>query len=201
MTFLTLDLSKRSTGWAVWSEGWAKPHYGHWQLGSEFTSPGGVFGKLHERMAELHAVMPFEFVFIEEPIHPAQLTGATNIQTIRLAAGLAAHAESFAHAYRCRAFQCVNVERWRPDFIGRAQVSDARKDARQRAKTSGKKHSARDKLKALTIARCEQLGFNPRTDDEADALGMLDYALHVLRGITPPWRMENILLPPLEVVS
>lgn len=193
-----LDLSKSSTGWAVWESGWEKPRYGHWQLGSEYTTNGGVYAKLHARLNDLWKLCHFENLYYEEPISPAHLQGGTTIQTIWLLCGLASHTESYGHARRCRIVKAVNVERWRKDFIGQVANSDAKADARRRKKTGEKRASARDTLKALTIARCRQLGFEPRKNDEADALGLLDYSLEIA-GITPPWRAGEVLRPPLSL--
>lgn len=194
MGYCALDLSKTSTGWAVWQEGWKKPRYGHWVLGSEWTTRGGTFAKLHQCMSELYQVCPYEFLFIEEPISPAQLQGGTTINTLRIASGLAAHAESFAHAMRVRRIQEVNVSSWRGDFIGRVDNNAAKARARQAKKEGDKRASARDELKALTIERCRQLGFSPRKNDEADAIGILTYGL-LISGITPPWLAEETLKP------
>jgi hypothetical protein len=177
--FLSLDLSKRSTGWAVWAEGSDAPRYGHWVLGSEFTSNGGTFCKLHQNLADLHALTKFEHIAFEDPIHPAQLHGGTNIDTLRVLSGLAAHAESFGEAYRMRSVSRINVSTWRKDFIGRQSRKLRSKD-----------------LKDLTEERCRQFGWKPRRNDEADALGILDYSISV-RGICPPWRADQVLRPML----
>lgn len=183
MNLLALDLSKRSTGWAAWPAGSDAPIYGHWVLGSQFTSDGRVFACLHRNLAELRQVVPFDFMAIEDPLHPAQLTGHTNIDTLRLLTGLAAHAESFADAVGLRGFRRINVASWRRDFIG-----------------SQKRGTKRATLKALTIERCRQLGFAPMRDDEADALGLLDY-LCSLRDVVPPWRAGEVLRPMLGAAS
>jgi hypothetical protein len=47
-------------------------------------------------------------------------------------------------------------------------------------------------LKRLTIERCQGYGWNPKNNDEADALGILDYAID-LNGITPPWAHQQVL--------
>ena len=137
MGFVALDLSKSSTGWAAWREGWEKPRYGAWVLGSEWTSRGGVFAKLHQNLSELHQIIcPIEYLFAEEPISPAQLQGGTTINTLRLASGLAAHAESWAHAMRdhgCRPLQEFNVSSWRPAFIGR--IADSAKGIQANSRT------------------------------------------------------------------
>lgn len=196
--FLALDLSKRSTGYALWDRGWEKPIFGHWQLGSEYTSDGQTFTKLHRCMGDLFKIAAFEFLYYEEPITPAQLQGFTTIQTINLAVGLAAHAQSFGHAKRCRIIKAVNIETWRKYFIGTDLSNEAKAVARRKRKAGDNKASARDALKGLTIARCNQLGFDPRKDDEADAIGILDYALE-LNGIVPPWRSDEVLRPMMDV--
>lgn len=199
MSYVALDLSKSSTGFAAWRPGWDKPRYGHWVLGSEYTSRGGVFAKLHQHMSDLHRVVcPIEFLFIEEPISPAQLQGGTTLNTIRIAVGLAAHAESFAHAMGCRRIQEINVSSWRPDFIGKIHNDDAKGRARRAKKAGDHRASARDELKALTMARCVQLGMAPRKNDEADAIGILTYALG-LGGIQVPWLADEVLRAPLQV--
>lgn len=198
MAYCALDLSKKSTGWAIWREGWTKPRSGSWKLGSEYTTNGQVFAKLHRCMNDLFKVEPFEFLYFEEPINPAQLQGHTTIQTINLAVGLAAHAESFGAARRCRIVKAVNIESWRKDFIGADLANEEKAKARRARKAGDKRASARDHLKALTIARCRSFDLTPATDDEADAIGILDYAL-ALGGLQPPWRLAETLRPPLEV--
>lgn len=196
--YLGLDLSKGSTGWALWDGESPAPRYGHWSLGSEFSSDGRVFAKLHQCLAELHSLMPFEFIFAEEPINAANLAGNTSIDTLRLASGLSAHVHSFKHAYSLRQILEFNVSSWRPPFIGRIHSDDAKREARIAKKAGNKRASARNALKSLTIARCKQLGFTPRTDDEADAIGILTHGC-LVRGVTPPWLSDEVLVPALEV--
>ena len=177
MGMIALDLSKRSTGWAVWPEDAEKQIYGHWVLGSEYTSDGRTYGKLHECLSDLLSVARFSHLYFEEPLRPEMLQGHTNIETLRVLTGLAAHAESFGAAMGMRTVKRVNISTWRKDFIG-----------------PQKRGTKSPTLKALVIERCHQLGFTPKRDDEADALGILDYAC-TLRGILPPWRSGEALRP------
>lgn len=183
MSFLTLDLSKRSTGWAQFREGWDKPIYGSFQLGSEYTSIGGTCSKLHRELHAIHKLTPVEFCWIEKPLTAAQIHGNTNADALFILAAIAAHAHSFAYAMGWSGQGCreVNIASWRKHFIG-----------------SQKRGTKRTTLKQLTMERCRQFGWTPRTDDEADALGILDYALHS-RSITPPWRLAETLTPMSEV--
>jgi hypothetical protein len=195
---LALDLSRTRTGWAVLRDGAARAEFGHWVLGTEWTSNGGVFAKLHQVMAELHQVMPFDSIYFEQPITPAHLQGYTTIQTLRLLGGLASHVESFGHAFRCRTVMDINVEHWRGEFIGADLVAEIKADVRRQKRAGDKRASGRKDLKWAVMERCRQLGFRPRYDDEADALGLLTYAI-LLRGETPPWLAEEVLRPPLAV--
>lgn len=192
---LALDLAKSRTGWCAWHRGLDAPRYGSAVLGSEFTSDGGVFAKLHQVLAELHAAIGFDVIYYEQAINPANLGGNTNIRALDLAAGLAAHVKSFAYAYGLRD-HAINISTWRKDFITADLVKEAQAEARAKRKQTGK-GSARDKLKALTMERCRQLGFNPRHTDEADAIGICDFALDFHEHVTPPWRADEVLRAPL----
>lgn len=178
---IALDLSKRSTGWAVWDEGWDMPRYGSVQLGSEFTCDGRTYIKLHQVLSDLRATLTkFETIYFEEPINPNALSGHTNIDTLRVLAGLAAHTLSYASALGLRA-QAVNITSWRRHFVGRMPRGTKSKE-----------------WKEYAIERCQQYGWKPRKDDEADALGILDYGCE-LQGVTPPWRLDETLRAPLGV--
>ena len=171
MPHLALDLSKASTGFAVWRPGWDAPRYGSWALGSEFTSTGKAFVNLHRKLSELMQITgPFETVTYEEPLLLGPAAGNTSAETQMLLIGLMAHVESFCAAKRLRRVQYVNQSSWRKHFIG-----------------SMKRGTKRTDLKALTMQRCRDLGWNPRKDDEADALGILDYWTHCLK-IETPWQ-------------
>jgi hypothetical protein len=169
MRVLALDLSKRSTGWACWGPGDARPASGAWQLGSEYTSDGRVFANLHGRMTDLHRVSPIEAVFYEEALDPRALNGHTNIDTLRLASGLVAHAQSWAEAMGCRIVRGVNLATWRRHFLGK--MPRATKTVQ---------------LKEYAVERCLQLGFRPSCHDQAEAIGILDYACDAL-SLSPPW--------------
>lgn len=198
MSYLALDLSKKNTGWAIWDGQSDRPRSGSWTLGSEFSSDGQVFGKLHRCLSDLYKVMPFERLYFEEPINPAQLQGGTNIQSIRILSGLAAHAQSFAAVKRLRAVKEINISTWRRDFIGDMVVKQVNAGVRAKRKAGGKA-SGTDQLKRLTIERCRQLGMDPRSNDESDAIGILTYAV-LLNGETPPW-LANETLRPMMVTS
>lgn len=166
---LSLDLSKHSTGWAIWARGSDRPRFGHWQLGSEFTSDGQTYAKLHQNLSDLYSVQRFDALYYERPLNQSDLQGHTNIDTLRVLTGLAAHAESFAYAMGLSLCMSIHQASWRKSFIG-----------------SQKRGTKRVTLKSLTMDRCRDLGLSPTRDDEADALGILAHGCS-LNGIRPPW--------------
>lgn len=177
MRICALDLSKSSTGFAVWAPGDTIAASGVWELGSSFTARGRVFCRLHENMMALETLGHVEAWFYEEPIHPAQLQGQTNADTIKLAAGLAMHVESAAEAFGARIIRAVNMSTWRRDFLGKMPRA---------MKTSD--------LKDMAMQRCRQLGFKPLKHDQAEAIGILDHACASL-DLVPYWRTQEVLRP------
>lgn len=180
-TILGMDLSKRSTGWALWSDTMSKPVSGIWSLGSELTSSGRAFLKLHQCMNDLYTVHPFDIVIYESPLNLDSGKLVTNADTTELLVGLACHVDSFAEAKNVRKYRKVNQSTWRRHFIG-----------------SMKRGTKTPQLKAYAMERCQQLGLNPSKHDEAEAIGILDYMCE-MEAITPPWRANEVLRPPLSV--
>jgi hypothetical protein len=64
----------------------------------------------------------------------------------------------------------------------------------------GKMIGTSDALKVATMLRARQLGYEPRKQDEADALGVLTYEL-LFREVTPPWLAGEVLRAPLAGVA
>lgn len=176
---LALDLSKSSTGWALFDGKSDLAQHGSVSLGSAFTDHGTIFARLHEQMSGLYKLTPFEAVYIEKPLDPVLMAKINNFDTPFMLYGLAAHAHSFCAAKRIKTFQMVHQATWRKHFIGSMKIGTRKVD-----------------LKALAMQRCRELGFKPRTTDEADAIGVLDYAIS-LDGQLPPWRSENLLIQQL----
>ena len=178
MRLMSLDLSKRSAGLTGW-DGKSQPVVLSKELGSNMTNPGMVFARLHGVMNDLTKVMGgVDAIYCEEPLQPQALQGHTTFETIYLAYGLCAHAASFAEAKGVR-FHTVNQSVWRRHFLG-----------------AMKRGTKRATLKDYAKERARQLGFSPRNHDEADAIGILDYACD-REGIRPPWSAHEVLRPPL----
>jgi hypothetical protein len=173
-TFVALDLSVKSTGFALWSEGQAKPAFGTWELAPSVDWAARAYVRLHRNLMDLQRLGEIDDLVFEEPIPPAKLQGFTNIDTLASAAGLAAHAMSFAEALGIR-WRAVNLASWRRHFIGKLPRGTKTPD-----------------LKAMAMRRCRELGFEVLKHDAAEACGLLDYRLS-LEGIVPPWRAEFTL--------
>lgn len=171
---VALDLSLSSTGWASWDGISDAPSYGHWKLADGMKWRARGYVRLHKALLEIHATTPIDHLIFEEPLSQASVKGNSSIETLQTLAGLAAHAESFAAAIKATS-RPVNIASWRRHFIGSMPRGTKSPD-----------------LKAMTMKRCRELGFSPVGNDEADALGLLDFALHQ-DGITPPWRLTNVL--------
>lgn len=163
--YVGLDLATRS-GVAFWLPAWDKPRSLVLRLPE--GDDGAAFAKLHLQLAELHrTVAEIKVVACEQPMVPQGRAGETTFRTIGRLIGLHAHAQSFAHAVRAR-FWSVNQSSWRKHFLGRGAGADSAT------------------FKACSVDLCRRLGWNPPDHNAADALGVLDYGIHLDR-LTPPW--------------
>lgn len=169
-TFIALDLSIRSAGYAHWTEGQERPVCGTWELAPHIDHAARAFVRLHQRLAEIHAASPIDDLVFEEAIPPSMLRGQTNAQTLAAAAGLAAHAKSFCAALGI-AWREVNISAWRRHFIGSIPRG---------TKTADLKHMA--------MSRCRELGIDVVKHDAAEAFGLLSYAISFHSDVLPPWR-------------
>lgn len=147
---LSLDVASK-TGWAYGSPGEAPQH-------GVFTLPStgddlGRFGVtfLQWLTAKIQQLRPREIVF-EAPILPRQ----TNINTTRKLHGLALLVELACSLEAVPCSEISNSE-WRRQFLGPYYPPKP----------------TRDDLKRAVIAACRAMGWNPSSDDDADALGLL----------------------------
>jgi len=174
--FVALDLSVKSTGYAFWQPGMDRPVCGIWSLAGGIEWAGRACFRLHRNLIDLHTVTEITSLIWEEPLPHWALQGQTNIKTLRAAAGLAMHAESFAEAVGARRHE-TNQSTWRRHFLGKMPRGTKTVD-----------------LKRMAMDRCRQLGFDPEKHDAAEACGLLDYLLDI-EGIHPPWRDQSIFTP------
>lgn len=153
----------------MWSRGQERPAHGTWELAPSIDYAARAYVRLHKALLDLNRLEKIECLVFEEAIPAHQLHGNTNALTIRAAAGLATHAESFSEAIGCR-YHEVPIAAWRRHWIGKMPRGTGTPD-----------------LKHFSMRRCRQLGFEPQKHDEAEAIGLLDYQL-TIEGVTPPWR-------------
>lgn len=165
--FLALDPATKC-GWAAWAPGMERPASGSFDLPTIDDSLGAVGYRLHVELNALLQVHGFERIYYEAPIPPSQMGGQIQLQTIAKIFTIAGHIESFGYAKRIRVRQ-VGMGAWRRFFVG--------KGAGERTIT----------FKDWSIRRCRELGWNVRGHDEADALGVLAYAVSLDPEFKPPW--------------
>lgn len=171
LTVLALDLSVKSTGFALWSSGQTKPVSGTWELAGGIAHAPKAFVRLHRHLRDINDDTPVDLIVFEDPLPPHAVHGQTSIDVLKASAGLAAHVQSFAEAMgiRCRG---VHQQTWRRHFLGALPRG---------VKSADYKHMA--------MTRCRELGFEPSKHDAAEALGLLDYELSI-EGIIAPWRQD-----------
>jgi hypothetical protein len=162
-----LDIST-SCGLATWSEGTSAPRLLTVLLPSDPGEVGRPMEKLRKTLADLHTVEPITHLFFEATILP----GKTTAQTVYKLCALAGMAEWFGHRIGAATRQ-VQQQDWRKHFLGRG--------------TGG-----RDELKRLAMEASRLRGWAPKNNDEADAVGVLDYGLACF-GIKAPWRDAHLM--------
>jgi hypothetical protein len=168
--FLALDPATHC-GWGGWGPGLPKPPSGSFDLPSGDEDLGRAGFQLHVELARLSAVHPFERIFYEAPMAPSQMLGSTQLRVTAKVFCIASHIESFAYAKNLRCRQ-VGMGAWRRYFVG---------------KGAGEKRAV---FKSWARERCRQLGWNVRSHDEADACGILAYAISLDPEFKPPWHEQ-----------
>ena len=157
---LTLDLAT-VVGYATWHPG-RKPDYGHHILPKTNEDVGAFLNAYYEWWNELITEFKPDLVAFEAPwVGPK-----THQDVATKLFALAGFTEFLCHraGYRCVS---VNISSWRKHTLG----------------IGG---GPRDKMKSLTMKLMRALGFSPRTDDEADALGILIYIADLYK-LKPDW--------------
>lgn len=149
MSCLALDLATTS-GWAFGQPG-ETPRFGTFTLpntGDDLGRFGVTF--LQWLTAKLRELEPKEVVF-EAPILPRE----TNIQTLKKLYSISVVCEM---ACALQGVPCSEIPAgtWRKSFLGQSYPSGG----------------TRDELKRAVIAACRQMGWEPNSSDDADALGI-----------------------------
>ena len=156
---LALDLATK-TGWAAGPD---PVRYGVWDL-SAYASVARRLRMLRTKLDRLRDEVAITDVMYETP----WVGRKTHQHTARLLMAMPVIVEMFCDEHDIRCWE-VAAPTWRKHFLGVGQVR------------VGKHGSSRDELKRMARERCRLLGYAVSTDDEADALGILDYALGFLK--------------------
>ena len=158
---LALDLATK-TGWAYALPSMSQPRSGVFTLPDTGSNVGWFLDAFERWLTPFQREIAVQEVVFEAPLHLPN----SNINTARKLMSIAAMTEFVCRRNGTRYFEANNAS-WRKHFIG---------------KGGGKGQV----LKAMTVEACRDRGWSPRDDNEADALGLLDYAVH-LRKWQPPW--------------
>jgi Holliday junction resolvasome RuvABC endonuclease subunit len=159
---LVLDLAT-TTGWAVWRPGQGSgPYHGLLRMPKGTIDLGYFVERFREQVADLIKVYQPELVAFELPFIGANISQ----DSARKLMGLATFCEWICYRLRIECVE-VNNSTWRKHFLS----------GLSRPKV-GAKGEQRQQLKDLSIQACRLRGWAPIQDDDADALGILDYVAH-----------------------
>lgn len=175
-SILVLDQSLSSTGFALLDEGQRAILSGAWPLCDGEANRAEGFRQFWGHLDRMHKGHPLGTIVYETPPLGTVNKGAAQIFG---KIGLVAIAELFACS-RGIAIRGYPPQSWRGTFFSKAE----------RAALKGKD------WKRPAIERCRQLGFDPVTHDEAEAIAILDHHLLKLK-ITPSWRAGAAMLDPV----
>jgi len=154
MHILSLDLSG-SVGFARWKPGMALPASGSVSVGRDCA--GMCFATFRDWLSDNLMGNQIDHLVIEA----AFISEKTASSAPRLF-GLAAVCDELAYRRGIRPPQRVAPTAWRRFFIGQAMAP----------KSVAQKHR-RAWLKNECVSRCRNLGIDVKSDDEADAVGVL----------------------------
>jgi len=163
---LTLDLAT-STGWAFWHPGASRVASGVIRLPKTREDVGWFLDAFEERLKDLLTLHTPDTLVFEAPWVGPQ----THQDTARKLLCLAGMTELICRRAGMR-YREANNASVRKHFIGKGRGD-------------------RKSLKAMTMRGCQERGWDPQNDDEADALALLDYAAHVLK-LQVPWSVGSL---------
>lgn len=125
---------------------------------------------------------PITHFFYEMPFIDTKKINATTSKRLMALAGAC---EMFA--FQVGAIGCyeIQISEWRKHFIGRGGGFKKIKGT--------KKYLPGEDPKELAVRRCAQYGWHTAIHDEADACGVLDYALTMIPDYVRPWRDDALL--------
>lgn len=166
LVVLALDIAKWRTGWAVGYPGMNRPSWGVYQLAGDWDRHEGQ--RLHqwrnflERKIDEHQIA---YIAVERPFIDMKNFDYNGTCPILQMHGIVLEL-THARGIRCGA---VSIQSWRSHFLG---TSQAPKGLASHQRTAA--------LKDMAMRQCAQRGWLPEFHDEAEALGIMDFALACL---------------------
>lgn len=163
---LACDVAKNRTGWAVGSHGMARPFWGVFDLQGEWEGHQGARLTewrefIHHRVLH-HAVT---HIAIEKPFVDFRAFSFGGTESTLMKIGVAAQL-GYSMGVKVA---LVTIQQWRAHFLGSAV---APKHLAEKQRTPW--------LKDMAMKRAAERGWLAQFHDEADALGIMDYALAAL---------------------
>lgn len=155
---LFLDLAT-TTGWCEGPPG-DRPKSGTIRLAPDGAPPAAVFAGMMRFLADRFRLTRYRLIAYEAPMDPRHMK--TNANTVRKLIGLPAIVEGLAYE------------------TGHWSIREARVDAIRMSLLGFR--PGKGEGKTAVIAAIEALGFNPRDDNEADAIAGWLYATKVIAG-------------------
>lgn len=151
---LALDVAT-NTGWAEGTPG-GLPRLGSIRFGDAGGSHEAAFAEAMGWIGERVLAFPPRLLVMEAPLPPSFMRGKTNVDTARKLLGLSAIIGGTAHKFGCWNIREASVADVRHYFLGKRNMPG--KDA-----------------KRATIAKCREMGLEPKNDNEADAAALWFY--------------------------
>lgn len=163
---LALDIAKHRTGWAVGSPGMNRPWWGTYNLAGDWDRHEGL--RLHQWRTFLEAKIEeraITYIAIERPFID---TGDFDWNATMPILQMWGIALELAHA---RGIRCgvISIQSWRSHFLGTAKAPAGLSKAKRT-----------DALKDMATRRAAARGWLTQYHDEAEALGIMDFALACL---------------------
>lgn len=155
---LALDIAT-TTGWAEGLTG-ERPVSGSIRLAPPGSSHAAVYGAMLAFLGARLSTFRYRLVVFEAPLDPRWKGAMTNTNTARLLLGLPAVVEAVAYQTGHHHPKEVTSREVRKHMLGFCPKSA--------------------EAKPLVIAKARQMGFNPKDDNEADALMVWHYARDIL---------------------
>lgn len=185
-------LKKYPVKWIYYPEQDQSLGYGFWDLGE---TPMGVEyrpSRLFDCLIEINRFSPIEGLFWEQKFR------SEGNYANDLASKLIGVIEMFAVKRRPRFKREIPTTAWPDHFVGRIELQRGRDQFAHIADRTIKNAKRRKVKKSLTMQRASSYGMKCERDDEADAIGILDYAVSTIVGRPVPWSTDEALRAPLS---